>query len=105
MPRSGCDRGRRTGELFDLRVFAVRETDVDKADGFAGVGAFTSARAGEAGDAEAVRAASDLANTFRESACDLGAYGALLLDELRWDFGEIGLLLAGVNDGAAVEAA
>jgi len=33
-------------ELFDLRVFAVRETDVDKADGFAGVGAFTGARAG-----------------------------------------------------------
>jgi len=40
-------------EALDLRVFFVGEADVDKADGFAFVGAVECGRAGDAGDAEA----------------------------------------------------
>src|ERR1700759_2373855 len=92
-------------ELFYLRVFAVGEADVDEADGLACVRSFTSAWAGEASDAETERAMSDLAYAFGEGACNLDADGAIFFDEFEGNVGEIGLLFAGVDDGAAVKAA
>ena len=83
-----------------FRFGAIADGDIDEADGLilrAPVGS------GDAGDTDAHASPCTLSDAAGEGLGNLGADGTMLLNQLWWDPGEVGLQFIGINDGSAEE--